>query len=92
MDVLRSVAVGAGLDPDALSAAVGAGEPLARLAEAHVEAVKRWSVFGVPTFIEGDEAVFVRLMERHRRGDVERVLGMLEWTRLNEFKRTTIAR
>jgi 2-hydroxychromene-2-carboxylate isomerase len=92
VDVLRSVAVGAGLDPDVLGEVVAAGMPLAQLAEAHAEAVKRWSVFGVPTFIVGDEAVFVRLMARHRRDDIERVLDMLDWTRLNEFKRTSIPR
>jgi hypothetical protein len=31
-------------------------------------------------------------MERHSVDDVERVLDMLEWTRLNEFKRTTVPR
>jgi hypothetical protein len=90
--VLRSVAAGAGFDADELAAQVASGEPLARLAEAHAEAAKRWSVFGVPTFIMNDEAVFARLMERHRHDDIERVLDMLEWTRLNEFKRTTIPR
>jgi len=49
-------------------------------------------VFGVPTFIEGDDAVFIRFMERGRVDDLERALGLLEWTRLNEFKRTTLPR
>ena len=49
-------------------------------------------VFGVPTFISGSDAVFVRFMERHNRTDLYRVLDMLSWTNLNEFKRTTIDR
>jgi hypothetical protein len=58
----------------------------------HTEAVERWRVFGVPTFIEGDEAVFVRLMERGNVDDLEQVLALLQATRLNEFKRTSIPR
>ncbi len=58
----------------------------------HTEAVERWAVFGVPTYIEGEEAVFVRFMERGRADDLLRALDLLEWTRLNEFKRTKIAR
>ena len=62
------------------------------LAAEHTEAVERWSVFGVPTYIEGEEAVFVRFMERGRVDDLERMLDLLEFTRLNEFKRTRIPR
>ena len=49
-------------------------------------------VFGVPTFFEGEEAVFIRFMERGRADDLLRALDLLDWTRLNEFKRTTLAR
>jgi len=90
--VLRDVAESVGVNADLIADAVATGVPLARLAEAHRESVKEWSVFGVPTFIKGDTAVFVRLMERHRIDDVERVLEMLDWTRLNEFKHATIPR
>ena len=72
----------------AFAAAVATGDPVASLAEAHLEAVERWSVFGVPTFITGDAAVFVRLMDRHRIDDVERVLDLLQWQSLNEYKHT----
>ena len=56
-------------------------------------------MFGVPTFVAGDQAVFVRVM--HRPGEdregarrtIERVLDLLSgWVDLNEFKRTTIPR
>ncbi len=56
-------------------------------------------MFGVPTFISGDDAVFVRLMHRPA-GDfalatstVERVLNLMErWPELNEFQHTAVLR
>jgi predicted DsbA family dithiol-disulfide isomerase len=90
--VLRDAVQGAGLDPDAVVEEVQSGRPLKTLAAEHTEAVERWDVFGVPTFIEGDEAVFVRFMERGRVDDLERMLDLLQWARLNEFKRTRIPR
>ena len=91
-ETLHRVATAAGLDPAAVEAIVRAGTPLATLEGEHSAAVDGWSVFGVPTFIAGEEAVFVRFMERHQVEDVGRVLDMLDWTTLNEFKRTTIPR
>ena len=52
----------------------------------------RWAMFGVPTFVFGEEAAFVRFMQRGRVDDLERMLDLLEWDRLNEFKRTRIPR
>ena len=91
-DVLDEVVASVGLDAEAVRKVVDTGRPLEALAAEHTEAVDRWSVFGVPTFIEGDEAVFIRFMERGRVDDLERALDLLGWTRLNEFKRTTIPR
>ena len=52
----------------------------------------------MPTFIVGDAAVFVRLLELPA-GDsqlaiatVERVLDQIGWSNLNEFKHTSIPR
>jgi hypothetical protein len=90
--VLAEVASSVGLEPDDIAREVATGKALDVLAQEHTEAVKRWSVFGVPTFIAGDEAVFVRLMERGRADDVQQLLDMLSWTRLNEFKRTVVPR
>lgn len=90
--VIRDVAGNAGLDVDALAAEVDSGRPLKTLAEEHTEAVKQWNVFGVPTFIEGDTAVFIRFMERDRVDDVDRALDLLPWTRLNEYKHTRVPR
>jgi len=91
-DVLRDAVTSAGLDADAVAAEVWSGRPLATLAAEHTEAVERWGVWGVPTFIEGDEAAFVRFMERGRVDDLERMLELLSWARLNEFKRPTVPR
>ena len=90
--VLRDVAVAAGLHPDAVAADVASGRPLATLAEEHTEAVKRWQMFGVPTFVDGEHATFIRFMERGRVDDLDRALELLSWSRLNEFKRTQIPR
>lgn len=65
----------------------------------HEEAVRVWDVFGVPTFIAGDKAVFVRLMNRPE-GDaklaeatIERVLDLLDgFPELNEYKFTKVPR
>jgi 2-hydroxychromene-2-carboxylate isomerase len=91
-DVVRAVAASVGLEVEAVAAEVASGRPLATLAQEHTEAVKRFEVFGVPTFIEDDQAVFIRFMERNRVDDVDRALDLLPWTRLNEFKHTQIAR
>jgi predicted DsbA family dithiol-disulfide isomerase len=88
--VLRDAVAEAGLDPDAVAEEAHSGRPLKSLATEHTEAVDRWSVFGVPTYIEGEEAVFVRFMERGRVDDLERTLELLQFSRLNEFKRTRI--
>src|SRR5690554_775360 len=53
-EVLREIATGAGLDADAIEAEIASGRPLKTLAAEHTEAVKRHSMFGVPTFVVGD--------------------------------------
>lgn len=90
--VLASVATRADVVATDINAVVATGEPARRLAEEHGELVKRWAVFGVPTFVVGDEAVFVRCMERHRPDEIQRIVDMIAWTELNEFKRTRIPR
>ncbi len=90
--VIREAVAASGPNPDAVAEVVASGRPAKVLAAEHNEAAERWSVFGVPTFIVGDEAVFVRFMERDRVDDLERVLDLLTWTNLNEFKRTRVPR
>ncbi len=91
-DVLRDAVARAGLDRDTVAALAHAPETLKTLAAEHTEMVDEHAVFGVPTFIEGDQAVFVRFMERGNPDDVLRMLDLLAWTSLNEFKRTKIPR
>jgi len=90
--VLQSVAESVGLDSDVVRAEVASGTPAKTLAAEHTSVVRDHHVFGVPTFIQDDDAVFVRIMNRHNTADLEKVLEMLSWTNLNEFKRTTIDR
>jgi hypothetical protein len=91
-DVLRDVVAAVGIDADALTEEVWNGRPLKTLAEEHRQAAEDWEVFGVPTFVEHDDAVFIRFMERGRVDDLQRAVGLLEWTRLNEFKHTRLPR
>ena len=90
--VLRAIASGIGLDAGAIEAVVESSVPMKVLRDEHTRLVEEYAVFGVPTFIAGREAVFVRLMERHRPDDLRRVMEMLDWSNLNEFKRTRIDR
>ena len=56
-------------------------------------------MFGVPTFIVGDQAVFVRLMTRPKgdaelaRSTIEHVVQLIvDHPELNEFKHTSVRR
>ena len=90
--VLAGIATSVGLDAAAVAAEVATGRPLDTLARSHTDAVKRHEMFGVPTFALDDRAAFVRFMDRANPQDVDRVLDLLEWTDLNEFKHTTVPR
>ena len=89
---LRDAVASVRLDPDAVAEEVASGRPLQTLAKEHTDAVDSHGTFGVPTFIEGDDAAFIRFMERDRVDDLERALDWLSWSRLNEFKRPRIPR
>ena len=54
----------AGVPGDKVVAEVESGAAMDALRLAHEEAVSEWGVFGVPTFIVDDRAVFVRLTTR----------------------------
>jgi hypothetical protein len=87
------------VDADAVLAEIATGNPILTVQQEHEAAVKGAHVWGVPTFVIGDQAAFVRLMDRPR-GDqvratssIERVLDLLDgWPELNEFKHTSIPR
>jgi hypothetical protein len=98
-DVLRTVLSDAGADPDAVLAEVDDGWPATVIRQEHERVVHDLDVFGVPTFIVDDDAVFARLMDRSE-GDgavavatVERVLDLIvDHPELNEFKHTRLSR
>ncbi len=98
-DVLLKVLDEVGVDGTYVLAEVDDGWPLEILKTEHSDAVERLAVFGVPTFIAGDDAVFVRLMHRPA-GDgalatstIERVLDLMAgWPELNEFKHSAVPR
>jgi hypothetical protein len=98
-DVVEKVLDQAGVDGPSVLSEVDQGWPLQVLRAEHTDAVDRLSVFGVPTFVSGERAVFVRLMDRPGEdaelavSTVERALDLLEgWPELNEFKHTSISR
>ncbi len=98
-EVVASTLTSAGLDGTAIVAEATTGWVLDQARAEHEKLVERWDVFGVPTFISGDNAVFVRLMNRPE-GDaklaetsIERVLDLLDnFPNLNEYKFTRIPR
>jgi 2-hydroxychromene-2-carboxylate isomerase len=97
--VISEVLTGQGIDPEMVFSAIDEGWPLETARKEHEAAVRDHQVFGVPTFINGDRAVFVRLLDRPQ-GDaklatqtIDRVLDLIgDWPELNEFKYTAIPR
>ncbi len=80
-------------------AVVESGDPINEIQRAYEQATTKWQVFGVPTFIVEDRAVFVRLMSRPdgdaalARRSIEGVVALMdEQPDLNEFKYTTLSR
>ena len=89
----------AGADAHAVLAEVDSGWPAKLIRAEHERCVEELDVFGVPTFIVGDDAVFVRLMNRPEgdsalaRETVERVLGLIgDHPEMNEVKHTRLSR
>ncbi|MCL9762851.1 DsbA family protein [Frankia sp. AiPa1] len=100
-DVLAAALTGAGVPADDVLARIDDGSVLGKVRAEHERYVQSHSVWGVPTFIAGEQAVFVRLMNRAPLGApaavsiraVERVVDLLTgWPELNEFKHTSIPR
>jgi len=94
---IRGVLERGNVDPDSVFAEVESGWPLDTFRKEHEAAVRDHGVWGVPTFLVGDQAAFVRVMTRPD-GDaalgqrtVEHILGLFcDVPELNEFKHTTI--
>ena len=100
-DVVRKVLTDNGVDADEVFAAIEDGTALKQVRAEHEAIVASHNVWGVPTFISGDEAVFVRIMDRAPEGTdqalsretIERAVNLLNsWPNLNEFKHTSIRR
>ncbi|MGO8823933.1 MAG: DsbA family protein [Acidimicrobiales bacterium] len=96
--VVAGVLDGVGLPGDKIVAEVGTSAPAQEIRRAHERAVNELEVFGVPTFVVDDRAVFVRLMSRPQgdaalaRRTVQGVLDLFDTLPdLNEFKHTSLS-
>lgn len=97
--IIGQVLDDAGVDGAGVLAEIDAGWPLDVFRKEHEDGVNNFNVFGVPTFIADDQAVFVRLMNRPEgdaklaASNIERIVDLLsEWPELNEFKYTRVNR
>ncbi len=99
-EVVAEVLEATGIDASEVLAEVDSGWPRETFRKEHFAAVDGHDVFGVPTFILGERATFVRLMNRADHANPERsistitrILELLEgWPELNELKETRIPR
>ena len=96
--VVREVLQAAGADADAVLAEIATGAPLETVRKEHEASVVDHDVWGVPTFIAGNRAAFIRLMHpaeddaEKARLAIERIIGLLVgWPDLNEFKHTSLS-
>jgi protein-disulfide isomerase-like protein with CxxC motif len=96
-DVIRDVLTEQGLDAEEVFARYA--ESVQKIRESHTASVRNLGMFGVPTFVFGDRAVFVRLMDRpgeDLQQGLATIQGVLETAErmptLNEYKFTRIAR
>ena len=87
-----------GVDVAAMWNEVDSGRPLATIKAEHTGYARTHQVWGVPVFIVGAKAVFVRLLDRP--GDdsalavstIERIIDNIDWDIMNEFKHTSVPR
>jgi hypothetical protein len=97
-EAVRGALQAVGVDVDRVFDEIATGKPLQTVREEHESTVGEHGTWGVPTFAVGDQASFVRLMHRPQ-GDgagatrtIERVLDLLDWPELNEFKHPRLPR
>ena len=96
-EVIAGALRAAGLDADAVLTEARDGQVLEQLRKEHDAAVRDHHVWGVPTFIAGDRAVFVRLLDRPE-GDAAKATRSIEQVvdlvvnapMLHEFKQTDL--
>jgi hypothetical protein len=96
---VRAVLEAQDVDADVVFEQIAGGAPIAAVQAAHESVARGQKVWGVPTFIVDDQAVFVRLMDRAGAdpaasiASVDRIRDLLTgWPELNEFKHTSIPR
>jgi DSBA-like thioredoxin domain len=96
---VRRALEAAGIDADVVFHQIESGAPLETIRKEHEAVAASHDVWGVPTFIVGERATFVRLMNppdgdgELARTSVERIVDLVDgWADLNEFKHTSIAR
>ncbi len=83
---------------DQVFARIDDGSALATVRAEHEGFAESHDVWGVPTFIVDDQAVFIRFMHRATDGadpaasisTIERAVDLIGWTDLNEFKHTAV--
>jgi 2-hydroxychromene-2-carboxylate isomerase len=97
-EIVAGVLDGVGLPGVTVVEESRSGAPFDEIRRAHEIAVTKWEAFGVPTFVLGDHAVFVRLMSRPQgdaalaRRTIDGVLQIFETLPdLNEFKHTSLS-
>lgn len=97
--IVRNALTRAGVDTEAVFAEIADEWPFEVLRAEHQASVKEHAAFGVPTFIAGDRAVFVRLLTRPlgdgvlARKTIDRVIELINGNpEINEFKYTSIPR
>lgn len=95
--VVRRALTRVGLDADVVWKEIEDGWPIATFRAEHQESIARHRLFGVPTFVSPDHAVFVRLMHRPAgdgalaRSTIDRILDLMtNHPEINEFKHTSI--
>jgi hypothetical protein len=96
-EVIARVLHDAGVDADEVLDEARSPAVLKQLQEEHDAGVRDHEVWGVPTFIGTDRAVFVRLMDRpdgdaaHATRTIEHVLDLVDGhPNLHEFKQTDL--
>jgi len=95
--VVEAALARGGADVAAVFDEIASGRPLTTLAREHRADVDEHGVWGVPTFITGTRAVFVRLLERAggdadlARTRIEPIIDLIDGSpHLHEFKQTVL--
>ena len=96
---IRPILERCGVDADVVFDEVKSGKARAEIAETWTRRTQDQQVFGVPTFFVGDDAVFIRYMDRATSDGqasiaiISELVNMIARRRaINEFKHTMIAR